>query len=320
MIMRLSAPRLLLGAALMAGTLAAQQASVTPLFQLNNVQGGCEVKRPDATAFEAAVNRRAYPFGTVVRTGPTGEAVVEFSSASYDAPLTSIALKNGSEAVVDRDAAALTNHIVRLVAGETHVFADLETPERALTVETPDYAAFGFAGRAVIQVSPATTNLITTRIGVVKGGLKISGNQFSVERMRGGCALLIETAADRSLTRIIGETGETVLTLENGTEEPLQFAAYPRSIIKIWREFAPVGGRLVVAVFAVGPDGKHPECYAFAVGQPGMVSTDTDLVVADEAAEPVDGATPAAVAEPQPEEKPAEDVDAAFKELFGDSF
>jgi len=327
MMKHLPAFRLFAGAALLAGTLAAQNASVAPLFQVNSIKGTCEIKRPDASAFEAAVDRKAYPFGTAVRSGSDGSAVILFSGTSASAFSVSVALDKNTVAVVDRDPDDHTRHIVLLLAGEVQVYADRDTPERFLTIETPDYAVCAFSGRSLIRFLPAAAEFITTRVGVVQGGLKILGSQFSIQGMRGDCALLFESAPDRSLTRITAETGETIVTLENGTDEPLPFSAYPGSTIKIWRESAPIGGRLIVAVFAVGADGKRPECYAFAVGQKGMISNDTvtpDADAANDADGPAETTPNAAAVTPTadvaPDPKPATDADAAFKELFGDSF
>ncbi len=324
MSMRLPALHSLVGAVCLAGTLAAQQASSPPLFQLINANGPCEVRRAGADAFEPAVNRKAYPFGSTVRTGAGGKVMVLFSPASADAPTASVQLSEATEAVVDRDPAAVSNGIFRLQAGRVDIFAETDTAPKALTIETAGYAVSGFTGRAEVEILPAPPELQSTRVAVAKGRAIVAGDQFTFAEMRGGCAFVIETAADRGLTRITGEGGETVVTLENGTGEPLAFPARPRSIIKIWREFAPVGGRRIVAVFAVGPDGKRPECYAFAVGQPGMVSSESLAEEtpgeAAEAAAPgtAAAAAPAAAADAPAAGMSAEDVDAAFKELFSE--
>lgn len=323
MIMRLSVLRLLVSAACITGPLAAQKASPPPLFQLTNVQGPCEVKKPDSTTFEPAINRKAYPFGTTIRTGPAGKAFVILAPAYDNTPSASVLMAEIAELVVDRDPEAVTNGIVRLQTGKIKIYAEIDTPAKALTVETVAYGVSDFTGLTEVHVLPATTNLIPTRVVVAKGGVKVTGEQFMIADMRAGCAFLIETSADRSLTRMTGESGETAVTLDNGTDEPLVFMARPRSIIKLWREFAPVGGRQIIAVFAVGPDGKRPECYAYAVGQPGMVSSevagDDPIETAD--GEPAAGAVaPAAAGATPAATVPTENADAAFKELFGDSF
>ncbi len=322
MIMHPSTARLLLGAALLAGTLEAQHASVIPLFQLKNVQGACYVNRPGATASEPAIDHKAYPFGTSVQTEPAGSAVIAFTGSFTDVDI-SAAMGKSTDVRVDREPGTPTNHIISLLAGELQVFADRDTPEQALSVATPDFSVYGFSGRSAVKVLPATADLITTRVAVAKGGVSIIGNQFSVANMRVGCALRIESTPDRSLTRITSEAGEIVITLENGTDEPLLFNAYPRSTVKIWREYAPVGGRLIVAVFAVGPDGKRPECYAFSVGRTGVRSVDDEDIDKENADQPAADAfvpPPAALPEIPVQVTPAPDADTAFKEMFGDAF
>ncbi|MBM4164059.1 MAG: hypothetical protein FJ222_06430 [Lentisphaerae bacterium] len=273
MIMHLSANRLLLVAALLVGTLRAQHASVVPLFQLIRVQGACHVRCPGDTAFGPAIDNKAYPFGTTIQTGPAGSAVISFTGTSATLDLLAM-MGAATEAIVERAPDAPTNHIITLLAGEIQVLADRDTPAPALVVATPDYAVSGFSGRAVVKLLPAAADLISTRVEVIKGSIAIDGNQFAMASVPAGCAFRIETAADRSLTRITTEDGEAVITLANGTPEPLEFNAVPNATVKIWREYAPVGGRLIVAVFAVGPEGKRPECYAFSEGREGLVAVD----------------------------------------------
>jgi hypothetical protein len=309
MIMHLSVHRLLLGAALLTGTLQAQHASVVPLFQLTRVQGACHVRRPGDTAFAPAVDRKAYPFGTAIQTGPAGSAVIAFAGAAAERD-PSVTLGEATQAIVERAPDAPTNRIITLLAGEVQVLADRDTPASALAVATPDYAVSGFSGHAVVTILPAAADLLSTRVSVVKGGVRIDGNQFAMAGVPAGCAFRIETAADRSFTRIAVEAGDAVITLDNGTPQPLLFNAVPNATVKIWREYAPVGGRLIVAVFAVGPDGKHPECFAYSAGRAGLVSVDAgDIENAAKAVNPADAARP--VSPPPPAEgTPAPDVDA----------
>jgi hypothetical protein len=311
MIMHLSANRLLLGAALLAGTLQAQHASIAPLFQLTRVQGACHVRRPGDTAFAPAIDNKAYPFGTAIQTGPAGSVVIAFTGADTAIDVSAV-MGASTEVRVERAPDASTNRIIILLAGEIQVLADRDTPAQALAVAMPDYTVSGFTGRAVMTKLPATADLGTTRVSAVKGGLIIAGSQFAVSGMRAGCTLRIEAALDRSLTRITPEDGETVITLDNGTPEPLLFSAVPNATVKIWREYAPIGGRLIVAVFAVGPDGKHPECYAFSVGRDGLVAVDAgDIEKAAQSANPPAATPPASPTTPI-EGTPAPDANAGI--------
>ena len=87
------------------------------------------------------------------------------------------------------------------------------------------------------------------------------------------------------------------------------------STVKIWREKAPIGGRLIVSVLATGPDGKGRESYAFAVGQNSVVTQsdvfDDDLPEDGEAAAPAPAAAPAGDAEADLFAAPASDDFAA---------
>ena len=86
--------------------------------------------------------------------------------------------------------------------------------------------------------------------------------------------------------------GATILPETSNVLLPVTMSS--GSTVKIWREKAPIGGRLIVSVLATGPDGKGRESYAFAVGQNSVV---TQSDVFDELPEEGENAA-AAVAAP----------------------
>jgi hypothetical protein len=308
----------------LAGTVTAQVVAAPPLFQLANVKGSCEVKRPAQEAREQAINRKAYPFGTSVFTGLGGKAVVMIDAGPEVASASAMLAEN-TEVHIDRNPEIASNSVMRLITGSTEVFAETDTPAHVLAVDTANFVVNNFTGRATLSLKE-DSEFQTVEINVVKGGVALEGDQFAIPAMRAGSRFTIETTPDRSLSRITCIKGEVDVALQNGSEEPLSFPARPGAIIKIWRQFAPVGGRQIVAVFAVGPDGKRPECYAFAVGLPGIVSVDTaEETAAAAAAGDFDDAAAAFSAFADDNAAPdggksSEEVDQAYKELFGDLF
>jgi len=306
---------------LLAGVGRAQK-SIPPLFQVVNVSGDCQVKGVAGTEFDAAVNRKAYPFGSTLRVGATGGATIVFTGA--DMPTATILLTGGVELVVDRNPEIPTNVIVRLLEGRVQIFAEMDSAPEALAVETANFVVKAFTGESDITVRSTGDAFHETLIAIKKGGIKIDSDHFTFPDMRAGAMFFIETSQDRSLSRITCRSGEAAIVLENGTEEPLVFTARKRATVKIWRQAAPVGGREIVAIFAVGPDGKRPECYAFAVGQPGLVSMATASEQAEAGTNGDAGLDEHAIAtgtngeEEQSDGMSAAEIDAAFKELFGE--
>lgn len=264
------------------------QTRFDPLFRLANIKGVCLVRTPDSTAFVPAVNRKAYPYDTAVQLGADAEAVILFS------PENSIQLTGPAEATVAIQTGNPEGRVLRLASGEARTFTDDALPETAMIVETPVAACDAFTGKATIKVSRDVDATLVLQVEAAVGGTRITGPQFMIAKLKSACSIQIRSTPDRSLTRLVNTSGDYPISLENGTDAPVQFESTSKSSVKIWREYAPVGGRLIVSVFAIGPEGKGRECYAFAVGQPAVASKGMPVSAADIAAAVSNAVTPAA--------------------------
>lgn len=268
------------------------QAAFDPLFRLANVKGACSVRAPEKAAFEPAINEKAYPYGTSIQIGLNSEAVILFSKDN------SIQLIGPAEATVAVQTNDVNGRILFLYKGEARTFADESLPETALIVETPLVSCDAFTGgRTTIKADVTKDGTIVSRVEAAAGSTRITGSQFSVPTLKSSCCINITSTPDRSLSKLTNLSGEYQIELDNGTDVPVIFDSTLKSSVKIWREYAPVGDRLIVAIFAIGPDGKGKECYAFAVGQPavnasGMPMSDDDVSkVLEGASAPESGAT-----------------------------
>jgi hypothetical protein len=251
------------------------QTRFDPLFRLTNIKGTCLVRAPGATAFVPAVNRKAYPYGTAVQVAQASEAVVLFS------PDNSIMMFGPAEASVEVQSDNAEGRTLRLTSGEARTFIDEGLPEKAITVETPVATCDAFSGRSTIKLSRDADTTLVLQVEAASGNTRVTGPQFTVAKLKTACILQIRSSPDRSLTRLVNNGGDYTIALDNGTGTPVQFESTSKASVKIWREYAPVGGRLIVSVFAVGPDGKGRECYAFAVGQPAVASSGMPAMVPD---------------------------------------
>jgi hypothetical protein len=276
------APLIVAGALLLTGAALAQ--SFDPLFRVVNIKGACQIKRPDAAAFEPALNGKAYPFGTTVRTMLDGEATVLFSNDD------GVLLRADSVATV----LAATNEesrIVRLANGRLLTAVREGLAERAVVIETPVAECDAIANHSDVAMTREKDGLTLT-IATANGGLSVHGPQFTIPRLKAGCAVRIASTPDRGLTRITNTSGDYKIEMDHGADAPVPVDTTPNCTVRIWREHAPVTGKLVVSVLAVGADGKGRESFAYVIGEPSIAAS--GLPVAAESAPT--GAVAAAVA------------------------
>ena len=272
------AARLAVTGVLLALATSLQAQSFDVLFRVAGVKGVCQVKKPGAAAFEPVLNGKAYPFGTSIRTGKDGEAFILLS------PDDSLRMSSACELSVSEPegAPAGSNRIVRLAEGKLDVSVHDGLAEKALLVETSVAACDSFVGRSTVELrktkKPQKDKLdLHLLVHTDNGAIHVFGPQFSVPKMKSGSAVRIESSVDRSITRIVNESNDYLVEIDNGSETPVSLETTTRSTIRICREQAPVGGKLVVSVLEVAPDGKGKGNFAFVLGEPSLNRPNNDL-------------------------------------------
>jgi len=243
------------------------------LFRVTHVKGVCQVRKPDASAFEPVVNGKAYPFGTVVRTGKDGEASLALSAEDIlrAAPLTEVCVTEPA------GSSPCSNRVVRLAQGRLDVAVHEGLAEKALTIETEVASCDALSGRSSVEMNrtakPSRERLdLRLLVRTDSGNLRVSGPQFQVPKMKAGSAVRIESSADRSVTRIVNEANDFKVDIDNGTDTPVSLETSPRGAVRICRQHAPVGGKLVVSVLETASDGKGKGNFAFVLGEPLLVT------------------------------------------------
>ncbi len=295
------------GLVLVAGSLRA--APFEPLFRVFNPAGICQVRKPGGEVFEPALKGKAYPYGTAVQTGPASSATLLLSSRD--------AVKLGADTQVTMAVGgAPEERVLHFARGQLIGSMDASNPERALTVETPVGSLSALSGNCKLTLTPTPKAFELDVLAESGGQLKFAGPQFTLPVLKSGFSARVVTTRDQSMTRILNTLGDYTVQIENGSGAPLPIETNTRSAIRIWRDHAPVGGRLIVSVLATGPDGKGKECFAFAVGQPNVASG-TLLEEGDEGATngPLSDLAGATEAAEKPDVK-AEDAPAGIDALF----
>lgn len=241
-------------------------------------RGECQIRLPGSEEYAPVLKGRAYPFGSLVRTGKDSDIVIALSDRD------AVRLSDNTVVAFDLDHKANDCRVVGLRAGEILTRLDVVNTNEFVVIDTP-------AGRGVEMVGNARFKLTSTPLddtlevrAEASSSIKIVGPQFAIPGLKSGNGVSITTMKDNSMTRISDLLGDYRVFVNKGNEfnpdtsdvdaneSLLPVSMSSRSTVKIWREKAPVGGRLIVSVLATGPDGKGRESYAFAVGKDNVVT------------------------------------------------
>lgn len=281
----------------------------TPLVRVMNLQGLCEVNNPDVGAFKPIQENKAYPLGSLFRTGAGSSALLVFSTQE------SVQLLSETEVAAVTPDKCTDARIVRLVSGKIKTSLRDNMPEGAFGVETLNASCKNIEGRGEYTVmTDATTE--TFQIATITGAARVEGPQYKIPALRAANTVNIQTAVDHSFSRLTGVSGDFAIILDKGAEEPVTFGMSPNAVVKIWRENAPVGGRPIISTLVVSPTGIARHRFAYAEGRPGLATGELIVPNVEEKAEelPVLLSTEPAMkedgADKKPEAAPAESAPA----------
>ena len=235
------------------------------LVRVNSIRGTCEVYNPDVDKFMAAIENKAYPLGSVVRTGAGSSAALSFSE------LESLQLSENTEVVAlcaeqNKDA-----RVVRLVKGKIRTNLRENLKAGLFGVETANASCKDVAGRGEYSVL-ADAKTETFQVATITGANRIEGAHYKIPALRAANTLNVMTAVDRSLSRLTSVSGDFAIMLDKGSEEPVSYQMSPQAVVKIWRENAPVGGRAVIATLVVSPNGMAQHRFAYAEGRENIAT------------------------------------------------
>ena len=279
-----------------------------PLVRILNIQGSCEVMNPDVNQFQPAQGNKAYPLGSAFRTSAGSAALLVFSAQE------TVQLTENTEVVVGAPEKKGEARFVRLLAGKIKTTLRDTLPEGCFSVETPNAGCRNLAGRGDFTLSTDGT-VETFQAATITGSGRIEGLQYQIPALRAANTVNIQTAPDRSLSRLTSVSGDFPIILETGTETPVTFSMSPKAVVKIWRENAPVGGRSIISTLVVSPTGKARHRFAYAEGRPNLATG--ELIAAAEGEESEKEDLPVLLTKEAPKadeqkaettEKPAEDA------------
>jgi hypothetical protein len=300
---------LVLAAAMVAGTVSAD--NFNNLFRVMSPRGDCQIRRLGQETFEPVIKGKAYQFGSLLKCGKDSEMVLSLSEKD------AVAMTADSVVTAKLDRENGNRRIVSLMQGEIKARLDVLNTNASVIIDTPVGRCVSMVGNAKLKL---TSTLGEDTLDITAGAscqMRLVGPQFVIPELKVGYSISISSLTDNSQTRIRDVAGDYRIFVNKGLEfNPmpseseeadvlLPVAMSAQSTVKIWREKAPVGGRLIVSVLATGPDGKGRESYAFAVGRNNVVTRSNvfgDAVPATDtpatATETADGAGADIFAEP----------------------
>lgn len=266
---------LIIAVALLAGIASAN--SFGNLFKILNPVGDCKVKRPGETEFSPAIKGKAYPLGSSVSCGMLSSATLQFSEVDAvhlfaDTVITPSANKKRAGGIcLDFENGSLTTRFNPNCTNDEFI------------INTSVGTCLSMTGNNKISLV-SLPDADTIEMRAEKGScMRFIGPQFIVPKLQNGCGVSVTTQNDKSFTRITDLLGDFV-ALINGTDEinpnvENEGSDYIRTVklttgcvIKIWRENAPVGGRVIVSALAMSPSGEVFTHYSQAVGRKNIVA------------------------------------------------
>ena len=267
---------LVLAAAMVAGTVSAD--NFNNLFRVMSPRGDCQIRRLGQEAFEPVIKGKAYQFGSFLRCGKNSEMVISLSEKD------AVAMTADSVVTAKLDHENGNRRIVSLMQGEIKARLDVLNTNASVIIDSPVGRCVSMVGNAKIKLTSAPGEDTLEITAGASCQVRFVGPQFVIPELKVGQSIAISTLTDNSQTRIRDIAGDYRVFVNKGLEfDPmpseseeadvlLPVAMSAQSTVKIWREKAPVGGRLIVSVLATGPDGKGRESYAFAVGRNNVVT------------------------------------------------
>lgn len=195
-----------------------------------------------------------------------------------------VAMTGDSVVLAKLDREAGNRKVISLMQGEIKARLDVLNTNASVIIDSPVGRCVSMVGNAKIKLTSAPGEDTLEMTAGASCQVRLVGPQFVIPELKVGNSISISTLTDNSQTRIRDIAGDYRIFVNKGLEfNPmpseseeadvlLPVAMSAQSMVKIWREKAPVGGRLIVSVLATGPDGKGRESYAFAVGRNNVVT------------------------------------------------
>jgi len=226
-------------------------------FKLVKINNECQVMIPDARSFETAVEGKAYPYGSKVKTGRKSSVVIQFSAGNVCRVLASTTL------TVSEDAKDVKAKTIKLSEGEVAVELGEEFhKDNSLNVETAA-AICGAIGCKFTIKSFVEKELSITDAECLEGKLRFSGSDYDIPLFEKDDKVSIAKSSNKSFTRVKNYKGSFSVNHKNNAGEMMSTELKSGYSMKIYRNFSTTGATMLVTILVINPEGKMESSYTY---------------------------------------------------------
>lgn len=263
-----------------------------PLVQCRLIDG-CDVKvqKPKSTDWVVAEEGRYYPLGSTFRVeSAEGGAAIKAEFAFGGKAV--VKATNAVEFATEEIEIGAQSRTVLLKNGRLMLDLPRTLPDGMFLVKAPFFACMNLAGESMFDYA-LTGDGDEVVVRCVTGAMAIEGSHYKIARIGAANQVRIRTTKDNLFTSLRGESGDYVVTLDQGivqdknfetgevrdVPKSLDFSLSPQCAVKIFRRKAAIAGRMIVSVMTFNPAGYILNRCVFAENRANVNSG--ELVVPD---------------------------------------
>lgn len=237
--------------------LESQAGKFDPLFKIEAINGTCNVGAAGSETLEAAVEGKAYPYGTRVKTDRNSSCIIKFSTGNECMVMANadLILTEGTQDKKIKN--------IKLNQGKIDVTLEHDyNKNNELNVETT--AAICGAISCKFTVDARTEDdLNLTIIGCAEGKIKLTGRNFGIMELDADDWITVASSLERDFIRIKNVKGlfQVIIKNDQGQEETIDLK--PAGTLKIWTRRTEEGN-IVVTIMVLKPDGNAEKTYTYS--------------------------------------------------------
>ena len=242
------------------------------LPKAEKLEGSADVLKPGARDWEAAVEGRFYPLGSVFRTvGASTRFTVGLGRQCR------VTIVGESSFGTRGQGLDVKSRAILLKGGVVSVDLPRNFPEGMFFVDAPGFSVVNPAGKSTYRYAKTGDGDKAT-IRCVTGSLSVEGLNFKILSMRAANEVCLQTSQDALFTGIYGTRGDYICKLDQGTvkihdvetgkshteQKFLEWKVSPQTAVRIQRAVPEIGENMAVTVMTFDAAGNLKNRCAFA--------------------------------------------------------
>ena len=241
------------------------------------VDGGGEVRRPNASTWEAIEEGNFYPLGSSYRAAKGGTVVVAFGKEC------AATISDGASFATRLQGLDTPMRTLILTGGEVSLSLSGNLPQGLFQITTPAFTVINPAGDSKYDYR-ARPDGFEADIRCTTGSLEVEGRHFKIPLMNAADALTIRSEHDNLETFLYGRSGDFITKLDRGlilrdaiqddgsikrvTEaSSLDWMMSVATRVRISRALPAIGSRMSVTMMTFDSAGEMKNNFAFSEGR-----------------------------------------------------